>query len=247
MMRKRIKVTVVLLTFALGAALCIPMNKVQATEVTEAPATTEAPAATKQTKKPYMKTLKKAKFDLKENKAVSFKTYWRGVGRKAGATAKITNLKYSDAKKEGYKKISFTVTFKDSYRPSKSEVEKIVKASGNVLGNQYIWVGDYNTGLNADTVEGVNVKFGSWKHSGYWIRYSTNNDYYVYAYDQHRNKVTITYPEDYKGLCIGVGGALASKQTKADKKFDKGEVPFGKSPYLYSKKATNFHFMRLNK
>lgn len=58
---------------------------------------------------------------------------------------------------------------------------------------------------------------------------------------------TITYPEDYDGLCVGIGGCLKAKESKADKAYWRGRKPFGKATRYYSKKKTNFHFMRITK
>ena len=56
--------------------------------------------------------------------------------------------------------------------------------------------------------------------------------------------MTVTYPEDYKDLCVGVGGYNQIKETKADKKLGKKGYPFGKSSF-YKKGKTNSHWMRI--
>ena len=55
----------------------------------------------------------------------------------------------------------------------------------------------------------------------------------------------MTYPSNYKGLCIGLGGVTKLSETSKDKKFNKGKVSFNKTS-LYSKKDKSIaHFMRV--
>ena len=72
-----------------------------------------------------------------------------------------------------------------------------------------------------------------------------SNIYYANTMEKHIT--TITYPEDYDGVWVGIGGCLKAKESKADKAYWRGRKPFGKATRYYSKKKTNFHFMRITK
>lgn len=60
-------------------------------------------------------------------------------------------------------------------------------------------------------------------------------------------KVKVTYPKDYKGLCIGIGGSAALQNTANDTKFWKGKAAFGKTSYYSKKDKSVAHFMRVTK
>lgn len=204
----------------------------------------EAHAATK----PYMKTLK-LKWDLKKNKTLKITEPWAGIGKQP-ATVTLKNFKITKAKKEGYKKLTYKVVIKRTWNPTKSKVHKLVNNNywwetesfgGGVWGAQV----DYKTGQNleAENDFGVTVKTGGWKHSNYkkakdwhgcWVKYPRT----ISA------TVTITYPEDYKGLCIGIGGSNLKQSTKADDAFWQGAKKFGKTSY-YKKGKANSHWMRV--
>lgn len=217
--------------------VCASMAAVLALGLTVSPAMAdEAHAATK---KPYMKTLK-LKWDLKKNKTVKITEPWAGIGKKP-ATMTIKNMKISKAKKAGYKKLTFTVVCKRTWTPTKGEVHKLVnKANGSFGSGMYVATLDYKTGLDC---EDVTMKLGEWK----WSNYKTVTDSHGCWFRVPRTakvKVTVTYPEDYKDLCVGVGGLNQIKETKADKKLGKKGYPFGKSS-LYKKGKTNSHWMRI--
>lgn len=246
---KGLRKTVVALAFAFiigtSSVPTLPVNATSAEVTSEN--TTEV---TTQSAKPYMKTLKKVKFDLKKNKKVTYPNLWINVGFKE-ATAKVTNFKIKDAKKDGYKQATFRINYTMDYKPkNKEEVNKLGRAFSNYgkfyCGDNFAVV-DYDTGkcLESKNDYGVTVKYGNYKGSDRKTYYGTHGAYI--SFDKNFSiKVTITYPKDYKGLCLGVGGCLKKKETSVDKAFWKGKTPFGKTSY-YSNKKTNFHFMRITK
>lgn len=114
----------------------------------------------------------------------------------------------------------------------------------------YIWydVIDYKTGksLKAENDLGVKVKFSNVTGVGTWYRYEDNDGCYVVMKDKVKVKCTITYPKDYTGLCIEVGGHASLKQTSADRKYQAGKTTFGKTTYYSKKDNMVAHFMRVN-
>ena len=84
---------------------------------------------------------------------------------------------------------------------------------------------------------------------GDWV-YSTPQ----YYYDAHgcwlglkNASVKVTYPKDYRGLCIGIGGSTALQDTANDTKFWNGKAAFGKTSYYSKKDKSVAHFMRVTK
>ena len=189
--------------------------------------------------KPYMKKLQ-VKWDVKNNKSITTTTLYKGIGWK-NVAAKISNLKVTKANKEGYKKLTCTLKM-DGSKLTASEVHKTAHAG--IGAGCYYAIVDYNTGYSLETKNkfGVTVKAkDQYKgkiyrdKDGCWVEQAGMSV-----------KLTITYPENYKGLCIGFGGFNALNETKADQKFWKGKKPFGATTY-YTKNKKNTHFMRVTK
>lgn len=237
-MRKMLKKSACLLT---AVALSATMVALPA-------AAEEAHAA----EKPYMKTLK-LKWDLKKNKAVKSKEKFAAVGNK---NLKITVKNYKTTTlKSGKKKTTFTIVYNRSFKPTKKQTHKMANYYlGVFTGGWYFSVVDYSTGLclanDSDLSKelGVTVKYSDWKYSGK-KKYKDNDGCWVRYPSKASIKVSITYPADYKGLCLGVGannyvcqeGSQVGKINQAH--FD-GKRPFGKT-YMYKKGKTNSHWMRI--
>lgn len=198
--------------------------------------------------KPHMKSLK-INWDLQKNKTIPFTTVIAGVGKKTFG-AKISNYKITNAK-NGYKKLTFTVTYTNIWKPTKEEVHKAANSvyvleNDSVGAGYYCAVVDYNTGysLGPDNDLGVTVHAGGWKTLNSRT-YKDDHGCWVEFY-KTRIKMTVIYPKDYKGLCIGVGGYNQLGDSGADNLFWMGKKPFGKSNY-YKKGKASSHFMRVTK
>ncbi len=206
----------------------------------------EAEAASKA----YMKTLN-VSWDLKPDKAVTFKTKYAGISMPKGKVT-IKNYKIKDAKKEGYKKLTFTVVFKKKTDFTPEQVHKMTNSeycqeTGNIGGNVYATLVDYTTGecLECENDYGVTVDFGDWEHLDKEIS-EDEHGCYVSIYKTVKAKVTVTYPKDYKELCIAVGG-MAKLESENDDKFYAGKIKFGKTPYISKSDKSVTHIMRVNK
>ena len=203
--------------------------------------------------KPYMKTLK-LKWDLRKNKAVTSKEKFAAIGNKA---MKITIKNYKTTKlKNGKKKTTFTIAYNMSFKPTKKQVHKIANAGyDGFRGDYYFAVIDYSTGLSLEKDSdlskelGVTVKTSDWKHSGR-KKYKDSDGCWVRYPSKSSVKVSITYPADYKGLCLGVWANnyldddLSYNSYLANERFWNCEKPFGKTAY-YKKGKTNSHWMRI--
>ncbi|MEY8459926.1 hypothetical protein AALA69_02200 [Eggerthellaceae bacterium 24-137] len=237
-MRKMLKKSACLLT---AVALSATMVALPA-------AAEEAHAA----ERPYMKTLK-LKWDLKKNKAVKSKEKFVGLGNK---NLKITVKNYKTTKlKNGKKKTTFTIVYNRSFKPTKKQVHKMCDSyEVDWLGDYYFSVADYSTGLSLEEGSdlskelGVTVKNSGWKYSG-TKKYKDNDGCWVRYPSKISIKVSITYPADYKGLCLGVGAhnylyQEGSPISKVNQAYFNGKRPFGKT-YMYKKGKTNSHWMRI--
>lgn len=195
--------------------------------------------------------LKKAnvKWDLKNNKTLKYKSAWTAIGVKKH-TVKMTKFKVKDAETEGYKQCSFTLTFNRKINPNKSQVKKMgakMDRIGTFGGNMYFTVADYTTGKSLEAEDNdKDVKVtSSWKYTK-WKKFKGKGGSWISYARKTTVKVTITYPEDYKDLAIGVGGYPTVFSTDILDPYWSGEKSFSSTKKMYSKKDKSFaHFMRV--
>ena len=216
------------------------------------------------------------KFDLVNGKTYTVKSYLGGYGN-FEYSAKLSGLKVTSAY-PGYKKATFTVTFKPKKVLTKAQRQKVFKAfkkayyyqggaSGNereVVWNYWMrgalsfWLVDYKTGrllVDSDYTTGIErdtkVSFGKTR------KYSTSDGKWSMTQIGFiKMKETVTFPEDYENLCVGIGGETQPRimRTKFDENFEDRYFKYvgGKMHTArwwqtsYFKKANdNFHFMRI--
>lgn len=198
------------------------------------------------------------KWNLKNGKAVSCRTVFAG-GVKGKMSIKISKFKIKKSKK-GYKKCTFTYTTKYKTKLSASQVQKIIsskyfKKTSNVGGGAWYAIVDYNTGASFEYDGGVlhdrpmidnldvTVKTSKEKVTNKKKYYDRNKKGWV-SLGTYKCNVSIIYPEDYAGLCIGVGGHNIVSDTDADTEFWDAMKPFGKTSY-YKKGKRNSHWLRV--
>lgn len=216
------------------------------------------PCQTVQAATPYMKKLD-VKWDLKNGKSVVCKTVFAG-GVKGEISLKISGLKVTKANKKGYKKCTFTYTSKYKTKLTALQVRKILKSKyfkkySNVSGSAFYAIVDYDTGASLEynygslherpLIDNLDVtvleskekttnkkKYRDKKTKG-WVSLGT-----------YTCKVSVVYPENYTGLCIGIGGYNIVSETYADSEFWDAMKPFGKTSY-YKKGKKNSHWLRV--
>ncbi|MCH5268467.1 MAG: hypothetical protein J1E62_09000 [Lachnospiraceae bacterium] len=205
----------------------------------------------------YMKALG-VNWDLKNNASVSFTEYYIGIGDQ-NYTAKITNYKLADAKKSGYKQLTFDLTIQSNWSPSQSQINKMVntmneKNVDSVGEGYYYTVVDYNTGTNLEKKNNYNVTVKKPKADVKQEEHTAaigNTDWTIGLVKSAKSKgVTVTFPEDYDGVSIVVGGGNALNSgayndlKQKDDSFWDGKTAFGETSY-YKKGKKNSHWMRV--
>lgn len=197
--------------------------------------------------KPYMKTAN-VKWDLKKNKTVTYKTKYVGIGMK-NQKAKISDYKIKNSKKKGYKELTFTVKWTRQWKLKNNEIHKMAYSNidTSIGGESYYAVVDYNTGKSLEKKNKQKVTVKQIGKPKYQAKYYYDKDGCYVWISNITKKVKVTYPKNYKGLCIGVGGSTSLKNTKNDTKFWNGKVAFKKTSYYSSKDKSVAHFMRVTK
>ena len=69
---------------------------------------------------------------------------------------------------------------------------------------------------------------------GCWVQYPT----------KYAMKVAVTFPQKYRGLCLGIIANNKRSETKSDSAFWEGRGSFAKTTYYKSGKG-NSHWMRI--
>ncbi len=181
------------------------------------------------------------KADASVGTTYSFKHGYAGIKKAQTMKIAIDDLKVLKADKEGYNKMIYTVTFRDTFNPAQKQVDAIMDAVyknnyADVWGSYWTAVVDDNTGLcvmknkdfEMETVtvdEDRNLYFRD-DGAGGWI---SNVKFSKWC-------VTVTYPETYDNLVIGFGAQKKIAYSKADDKFWESKVPFGKTTYYKKNK-----------
>lgn len=208
------------------------------------------PVQVQAAQKAYMKSVN-VKWDFKKNKTISFKTKYAGLGMMK-RDVKMTNYKIKNSKINGYKELTFTLKFSYIPKMSGTQVHKCVNSREfskyNSIGGDFCYaIVDYNTGKSLTANKNMDV----YVQSSTWV-YSPKK----YYYDSHgcwigtcsySKTIKVTYPKNYKGLCIGVCGNTVLKDTKKDDTFWDGKTAFGKTTYYDKKDKSVAHFMRVTK
>ncbi len=207
------------------------------------------PSRVEAASKPHMKTVN-VKWDLKKNKTVTYKTRYAGLGM-VKQKAKITDYKIKNSKKKGYKELTFTVKFTRQWNMGKKQVHKLAnspEAKADKMGGTYFWaLVDYDSGkcLAGKNKKKVVAESGDWVYST--PKYYRDDDGCWGSLVNSSKKVKVTYPKDYKGLCLGIGGSADLVQTANDKKFFERKAAFGKTSYYSKEDKSVAHFMRVTK
>ena len=111
--------------------------------------------------------------------------------------------------------------------------------------NKYFTVIDKATGLSLekDNDFGVKVVNSGWKHYRQYATQYDNDGCGVYVYKYVVIKVVITYPADYKDLCVGVGNTISTpKWEDKNTAFWDGKKSFDKTT-MYKLFNDDAHFI----
>lgn len=205
---------------------------------------------------PHMKGLA-VKWDLKNNKKVTYETAFSGNWHlqffKSGKLT-LKNYKKTSASKKGYKKVSFDIVFNRPASYTKKQIDYILDDywdeldAGNKnpsLGNNFYVSGvDYETGesLEAKNKHHVTMKFGKWKWTNTKKFLGTGSNWITYSQTAAVH-CTVTYPKNYKNLCIVAGGiaisdTIGGRGLGADD-FFKGDCTFREAYDMYANKYAN--------
>lgn len=228
--KKRILSLVLVLSLIMGCFMAIGTVDVQAAS------------------KNYMQNLKLK--ELKVNKKYQIKTPVTCTNTKQTSKYYITDLKKTDAKKKGYKKLTFTILIESSnVKQSKSSIHKLVNtydSSGSNWRGYYAIV-DSATGKELYEENEFDVTYTSsdWKYKHY-PKQKDSDDCWVRYTEKTKATVTVVYPKTYKdlGILIGMYNSKEVKDGKTENAFWNGKKAFGATSY-YKKAKNNCYYKKI--
>ena len=183
--------------------------------------------------KPYMKGVD-VRWNLKPDKEVSFTTNYRGY-KYITIKVKVKNFKIEASDKEGYEQLSCRLEYTlPKLKLSQKQVDKITSIEGNF--NYMFTVLDYDTGLSLEGAndKDVTLESGGFQHPDGRYTCAGSNGNEIQLIKSASVDIKVTYPKDYKGLCLMVGGATKVPNSA----FFDGELPLKKRSY-YKKGMKN--------
>lgn len=185
-------------------------------------------------------------WDLEVNKPVTCLGKFTGTDADFPLEYSITNMK-DTVTADGMRQISFTLTYNAMYSPGKDEVTAIADANvdGNI-GGTFAWtLVDYDTGLNIEDVNSIGLTEQVDEKTYNEKKFNGNGGAYISCPARAVYQITITFPKDYDGLCIGVLGQSAAIASDTDMAFWEGKVPFSQTSYYSPDNDQVSHFMRI--
>lgn len=188
-------------------------------------------------------------WDLESDKSVPSVTYFTGYETPIGLQLSINDVairKLDDGR------VEMTFTFKKTYEPfelTDVQIWKIVNSApkGNFGGYFGFCIADYTTGLDLEGKNslGVECTGGEWIYDGE-KKYTASDGAWITPYYNATKTETVTWPSDYKDLCIGIFGHNNALYSKNDDAFWKGKIPYHESDYYFKDHPEYMHFMRVN-
>ena len=175
---------------------------------------------------------------IKVGKAYKFSTMTDVVGKSSG-TWTLNKIKVSNASKKGYKKLTFTVIWKNNCSPTQNQVDQLWEYAKKHNNTSYVGVNmcavvDKYTGIDLEEAavgKKYDVTVTAKKETYRKTLYCSNRARSIIFTSKWKADVTIVFPENYDGLCIGFGTSNKKNFTTADNQFFKGKVKFEKTSF----------------
>ncbi len=195
----------------------------------------------------YMKSMPVA-WDLKPETRLTYQTCYAGIGMKDQEVI-LTDWEIKDAAKAGFKELSFRADFIRKWDMSREEVSAIaagLNGSSQIGGNLAYMLVDYETGKSLECANefGVTCSNSGWTSYAETTYYGDNGDWVNLS--NSWTAVTVTYPEEYHGAALGVGGSTSVQNQACDSDFFDGRGLFGDTTFQSAGYPALSHFMRIN-
>ena len=184
-----------------------------------------------------------AKWGIRAGQSYTFPAYYNGISATKPIEWTISKPKITSASKKGYNKMEFTMTAINMSDFTQEEVD-IICAQDSFGGGHAWYLVDEKTGksLEAKNRVGVSCKIKVLEERAIDGYYNSDESITFYPLRRYKSRVTLIYPEEYEGLCLGVGTYKNMTEfSSSDAKFFNGKIPLGKaSMFKKSKKCTRF-------
>ena len=185
-------------------------------------------------------------WDLKSGKTVTCQTRFTGLDKDIPVKFRLSGMT-DGITENGMRKISFTLVYTCDFAPTEAETRIIGNAGvDGTIGNLVCWtLCDYETGYNLE-VENEHRVEETYDHlDSSFERYDAADGTQISILRKKRYFITVTFPKDYDGLCIGVLGLKTALPSEIDNQFWNGRLPFSRSGYCSAIDQHFSHFMRI--
>ena len=171
------------------------------------------------------------KWGMRAGKTYTFPAYYSGISTKKPVEWVVSRPKIKDARKSGYKQMSFVITMANFSDFTQEEVDIICQQES--FGGGVAWfVVDESNGKSLEAKNKFGVTTNSKVLDESAVDGYETSDGSMTFYPRRRYKVGITmvYPEEYEGMCLVLGTYKnMTAFSSSDAKFFNGKIPLNKS------------------
>ena len=182
-------------------------------------------------------------WDLEPDKPVTIYTRFHGLERSVPVEFVISDMEHTKGKK-GKNKLTFRITFTNDFEPTEEEISFLgARDAKCYLG--YV-ITDYESGMCLEVKNKLGVTVKDKEEPKEKASFQSADGTKLNFIKKWTLLITIEYPEDYTGLCIGASGRTEATDSDAESKYWKGKLPFSKTCYYSMTNAELTHFMRID-
>ena len=193
--------------------------------------------------------MKKAKvsWNLTPGKNFTCYTLYGGLDRAVPIKGKITEYAMRSLN-DTEAQIFFRLRMTNAFEPTDEEIHTLVNnMSGDTIGGIYTFCfTDYKTGLCLEGDNDLGVKVDRKEITLNKEKYTAADGYWIRINKEIEYELTVTFPKDYDGLCVGVLGRGTPFKSDADNAFWEGKAAFSETGYWDKSNKKISHFMQVN-
>ena len=192
---------------------------------------------------------------IKRGEEYPFEVQYAGLGSKT-VYIDLSKVHRKTVSKDGIKKVSFLLTYRDYNNLLREQADQIAQADyykkyKDVGIDWFYTMIDGKTGkcVLTDKNSEVTMEVNDSKGGGFGFSMKLGyNGEKIWRDTSWYHWIDIEYPENMKNIYLGIGGSnvLKENESKADKLFFEGKVPYRKTTF-YKKGKNNSRWVLLDK
>ncbi|MBQ9632340.1 MAG: hypothetical protein IJV04_05440 [Lachnospiraceae bacterium] len=179
------------------------------------------------------------KWGMRAGKSYRFPAYYSGITSTKPVEWVVSKPKIKNAKKNGYKQMSFVISMFNLSDFSQEEVDAICRQDSFGGGVAWYLVDEDNgKSLEAKNKLGVTAKTKVLNESAVDGYETSDGKMTFYPRREYQVGVVMVYPEDYEGMCLLLGTYKDMTEfSTSDSKFFNGKLPLNKTSMFKKSKS----------